>query len=61
MEVLTLEHKEVKKFLKKIKHNRTHKKALKLNGVFYCILDGIKYRVEDIQILRKIFQSYRKK
>lgn len=60
MEVLTLEHKDAIKFLKKIKHNRTHKKALKLNGAFYCILDGVKYRVEDVDIMRKIYMSYRK-
>lgn len=60
MKVLTLEHEEVKKFLKTIKHNKTHKKALKLNGVFYCILDGIKYRVEDVKILRKIYKSFQK-
>lgn len=57
MEVLTLKHKEVKKILKNIKHNKTHKKALKLNGVFYCILNGIKYKVEDITILKKIYKS----
>lgn len=56
MEVLTLEHKEVKKILKRIKHNRTHKKALKLNGAFYCMLDGVKYRIEDVKILRKIYK-----
>lgn len=60
MEVLTLSHTETKKILKTIRHNRTHKKALKLNGVFYCILDGVKYRIEDVDIMRKIYMTYRK-
>lgn len=60
MEVLTLYHNEVKKILKRIKHNRTHKKALKKQGCFYCLLDGQKYYIEDINLLRKIYKSYRK-
>lgn len=56
MIVLTLEHKEVKKFLKKIPHNKIHKRALKLQGAFYYIdpLTKQKYYIEDLKILRKI-------
>lgn len=59
MIVLTLEHNEVKKILKRIKHNKTHKKALKKNGTFYHYEDGKKYYIEDIKILRKIYKSFR--
>ncbi len=60
MIVLTLEHKEVKKILKSIKHNKTHKKALKKNGAFYHYEDGKKYYIEDVQLLRKIYKSFQK-
>lgn len=59
MTVLTLNHKDVKKVLKSIKHNRTHKKALRQNGCFYCLLNNQKYYVEDIQILRKLHNQYK--
>lgn len=56
MIVLTLEHKDVKKILKHIKHNKTHKRALKKQGAFYHIdpLTNQKYFIEDLKILRKI-------
>lgn len=38
--------KQVKKFLKLIPHNRQHKRALKLNGYCYALIDNQRYFIE---------------
>lgn len=55
MIVLTLDHKEVKKFLKKIKHNKLYWKVIKKQGAcYYLNKHGQKYYIEDLKYLRKI-------
>lgn len=54
--VLTLTHKETKKFMRKVKHNRIHRKALKQNGVCYAIVDGQDYFIEDIDLIKRRFR-----
>lgn len=55
--VLTLTHKETKKFIRKNKLNSIHRKALKKNeGIMWaCINDKI-YYIEDRDLIRKRYR-----
>ena len=57
-EVLTLNHKETKRFIRKNKLHPIHKKALKKNGGFfraYC--NGKFYFIEDTDLIRARFRK----
>lgn len=56
MEVLLLTKKEINKFLKQIKHNRTHKRAIKKQGYCYALINSQKYFIELKDYWRKYEQ-----